>query len=227
MNLLLDILGRAWDVLLDSSVYVLLGIVVAGLVKVFLDPAGVARHLGRGRFKSVIKAALLGVPLPLCSCGVLPAAASLKRQGANSGATTAFLISTPESGVDSLAITYALLDPVMTVARPVAAAATALAAGFAENLAAPPSTALPMAPDLSCPVDGCCRRAGLRARRAQASSHLRPKGPGRHALCLWRAVGRSGHLVPGWSAVGRGDRGGDSRGPVHLLPGQGAWEACC
>lgn len=160
MNLMLDILAQAWDVLLDSSVYVLLGIVVAGLVKVFLDPAGVARHLGRGRFLSVLKAALLGVPLPLCSCGVLPAAASLKKQGANNGATTAFLISTPESGVDSMAITYALLDPVMTVARPVAAAATALAAGFAENLASEPPRAFPMAPDLSCPVDGCCDGLG-------------------------------------------------------------------
>ena len=83
---------------------------------------------------SVFKAALLGVPLPLCSCGVLPAALSLKKQGANNGATTAFMISTPESGVDSIAITYALLDPIMTVARPLVAFVTAAVAGLTENL---------------------------------------------------------------------------------------------
>ena len=93
--------------------------------------------------------------MPLCSCGVLPAAASIKKQGANNGATTAFLISTPESGVDSIAISYALLDPVMTVARPLAAMVTALAAGITENLFSSESDHSE-APDLSCPVDGCC-----------------------------------------------------------------------
>ncbi len=157
MTLILDMLLSAWDLLCDSSVYILFGIVVAGLLRAFLNPATVARHLGKGRFVSVIKAALIGIPIPLCSCGVVPAAASLKRQGANRGATAAFLISTPESGVDSVAITYALLDPVMTAARPIAAFVTAAAAGLAENLL--PSgkeSSPPAAPDLSCPVDGCC-----------------------------------------------------------------------
>jgi len=87
---------------------------------------------------------------------VLPAAASLKKQGANNGATTAFLISTPESGVDSMALTYALLDPVMTVARPAAAFATAAAAGIAENLFPSKEGMEAEVPDLTCPVDGCC-----------------------------------------------------------------------
>jgi uncharacterized membrane protein YraQ (UPF0718 family) len=86
----------------------------------------------------------------------LPAAVSLQKQGANKGATTAFLISTPESGVDSIAVTYALLDPVITVARPVAALVTATAAGVAQNLFEPVEEVKPAAPDLSCPVDGCC-----------------------------------------------------------------------
>ena len=94
----------------------------------------VIRHLGRGRFASVFKAALIGIPIPLCSCGVLPAALSLKKHGANNGATTAFMIATPESGVDSIAITYALMGPVMAIARPMAAFFTAVAAGVAENL---------------------------------------------------------------------------------------------
>jgi uncharacterized membrane protein YraQ (UPF0718 family) len=87
---------------------------------------------------------------------VLPAAVSLRKQGANNGATTSFLISTPESGVDSIAITYALLDPIMTVARPFVAFVTAAAAGIAENLFNPDADNTKITPDLTCPVDGCC-----------------------------------------------------------------------
>ncbi len=87
---------------------------------------------------------------------MLPAAASLKKQGANKGATSAFLISTPESGVDSIAITYALLDPIMTVVRPIAAFVTALAAGFLENSINDPGAGKGIDKDLSCPVDNCC-----------------------------------------------------------------------
>jgi uncharacterized membrane protein YraQ (UPF0718 family) len=130
---------------------------VGGLLKVFLSPSFVADHLGKGKFGSVIKAALFGIPIPLCSCGVLPAAASLKRQGANNGATTAFLISTPESGVDSMAITYALLDPIMTVARPVSAFITAVAAGISENLLhTQKDEDWKQVIDRSCPIDNCC-----------------------------------------------------------------------
>ncbi|RLB22241.1 MAG: permease, partial [Deltaproteobacteria bacterium] len=110
----MQVLVSAWDLLLDSSVYILFGLLVSGALRVFLNPNSVAKHLSNGPVSSVVKSALLGVPIPLCSCGVLPAAVSLKKQGANSGATTAFLISTPESGVDSIAISYALLDPLMT-----------------------------------------------------------------------------------------------------------------
>jgi uncharacterized membrane protein YraQ (UPF0718 family) len=156
MNLLLDILLQSWNILLESSVFILFGLIVSGLLRVFLNPGSVSRHLGQGRFRSVFKASLMGIPIPLCSCGVLPAAAALKKQGANNGAVTSFLISTPESGVDSIAITYALMDPIMTVVRPVAAFVTAFTAGISENLLGRPETSRPIVPDLSCPVDGCC-----------------------------------------------------------------------
>ena len=87
---------------------------------------------------------------------MLPAAVSLRKQGANNGAITAFLISTPESGVDSISITYALLDPVMTVARPVVAFVTAAVAGITENFLGSNRNTTRMSPDLTCPVDGCC-----------------------------------------------------------------------
>jgi uncharacterized membrane protein YraQ (UPF0718 family) len=87
---------------------------------------------------------------------VLPAAVSLRKQGASNGATTAFLISTPESGVDSISITYALLDPIMTVARPFVAFVTAVVAGITENLLDRKNVDHSFTPDLSCPVDACC-----------------------------------------------------------------------
>jgi len=157
MEIVISIFRESWHLLLEASVYILFGMLVGGLLKVFLNPSFVADHLGTGKFSSVIKAALFGIPIPLCSCGVLPAAASLKRQGANNGATTAFLISTPESGVDSMAITYALLDPIMTVARPVSAFITAVAAGISENiLQSQKEDDWERVIDRSCPVDNCC-----------------------------------------------------------------------
>jgi uncharacterized protein len=156
MNMLTEIIMESWRLLQESSIYVLFGIFVAGLMRVFIRPESVNRHLGKRKVSSVLKAAALGVPIPLCSCGVLPAAVSLKRQGANNGATAAFLISTPESGVDSIALTYALLDPVMTAARPAAAFATAAVAGIAENVLDPEKEEKPIEPDLACGVDHCC-----------------------------------------------------------------------
>lgn len=144
-----------WQMLLQAAPYMLFGILAAGLLKVFLKPETVSRHLSGGRFMPVFKAALLGIPLPLCSCGVLPAAATLKREGANRGALTSFLISTPESSVDSIAVTWALLDPVITAARPIAAFITAFAAGIAVNLMRDSSEITTAAQSYSC-GNGCC-----------------------------------------------------------------------
>jgi uncharacterized membrane protein YraQ (UPF0718 family) len=156
MQLFIDVFFQAWRLLSDASIYILFGLLISGLLRVFFSPYAVAQHLGHGKFLPVLKAALIGIPLPLCSCGVLPAAVALKKQGANNGATTAFLIATPESGVDSIAITYALLDPIMTIVRPLAAFVMAAAAGIAENLMNPANLQTYGTPDLSCPVDGCC-----------------------------------------------------------------------
>lgn len=155
-NMICSVLRESWHLLLESSVYILFGLTISGLLRVFLSPNAVSRHLGKGRYKSVFKAAFLGIPIPLCSCGVLPAAVSLRKQGANRGATTAFLISTPESGVDSIAITYALMDPLMTIARPLVAFITAAVAGLSENALETEDRHRSIGPDLSCPIDACC-----------------------------------------------------------------------
>ena len=102
---------------------------MAGILSVCFSPQWIERHLGRPGFGPVVKASLLGVPLPLCSCGVIPVAASIRRHGASRAATTSFLLSTPQTGVDSIAITYALLGPIFAVFRPIAALITGLVGG--------------------------------------------------------------------------------------------------
>lgn len=120
-------------ILVESGPYLLLGLALAGLIKVWIPEESVYRHLGGNDFRSVFKASLFGMPLPLCSCSVIPTATALRQSGASKGATTAFLISTPETGVDSIGVTYALMDPLMTLLRPIAALVTALGAGSAVN----------------------------------------------------------------------------------------------
>jgi len=133
MEILITIMRLSWSFVETSAIYMLFGLLVAGLLHAFIKQEHVYRFLGKGKATSVFLASLIGVPLPLCSCSVIPAAAGLKRQGANKGATLAFLISTPETGVDSISITYALIDPLMTIMRPVSAVITSLFAGLTEN----------------------------------------------------------------------------------------------
>ncbi len=120
-----------WYTLTEMSPYLLFGFLVAGLLSVLISPALVERHLGGRGLWPVVKASFFGVPLPLCSCGVIPVAASLRRHGASRGATTAFLLSTPQTGVDSIFVTYGLLGPVIAVFRPIAAFVAGLVGGAA------------------------------------------------------------------------------------------------
>lgn len=122
----------------EAAPFLLVGLVVAGLVHEFLDTGSIVRALGGRDLRSILTATFLGAPLPLCSCGVLPAALSLRRKGASREATVAFLISTPETGMDSIALTYGLLGPWMAIARPVAAMATAVTAGVLSLFQPPP-----------------------------------------------------------------------------------------
>jgi len=133
VNLLISVFESSWHIMLDAAPFMLFGFLVAGLMRAFVPSSLVARHLGKGP-GSVFKAAVLGAPLPLCSCSVLPAAAGLRQQGASKGATTSFLVATPETGVDSIAASYAMLDPFMTVLRPFAAVFTAVLAGIGVNI---------------------------------------------------------------------------------------------
>ena len=130
IDLSLKFINEFWIVLCQMAPYLLLGFFIAGILSVLISEKYVRKHLGKGKFLPILKATLLGVPLPLCSCGVIPVAASLRRSGAGKGATTSFLISTPQTGVDSILVTYSLLGPVFAVVRPIAALLTGLAGGF-------------------------------------------------------------------------------------------------
>jgi uncharacterized membrane protein YraQ (UPF0718 family) len=109
----------------------MLGFALAGAAHVLLPTERARAWLGRPGWRGVVRASLLGLPLPLCSCSVIPVAAALRKQGAGKGATASFLISTPQTGLDSIAITYALLDPLIAIFRPIASLLSALAGGLA------------------------------------------------------------------------------------------------
>lgn len=134
-SILIGVAIESWEIFLEAAPYLFLGFGVAGLLHILVPDERIMDILGEsaGKVRSVINAAIAGIPLPLCSCGVIPAAISLKKRGATRGAALSFLISTPETGVDSIAITYALLDPLMTVFRPIATFITAVTAGTMDN----------------------------------------------------------------------------------------------
>ena len=118
----------------EMSPYIMLGILVAGLLHVFLSKNFVARHVGGKNIASVFKAALFGVPLPLCSCGVVPTAVYLKNSGASKAAVTSFLISTPQTGIDSITATYGMLGPFFAFFKAAAALIIGMAGGAADFL---------------------------------------------------------------------------------------------
>ncbi|NMM41002.1 SO_0444 family Cu/Zn efflux transporter [Pseudoalteromonas arctica] len=125
----MDLLNNFWQLFLLSAPWLMLGLLIAGLLNVYLPANFLNKHLGKEGFLTTVKAAFIGAPMPLCSCGVIPAAIGLRRAGASKSATTAFLVSTPETGVDSVSVSYVLLGPFMAIIRPIAAICSAIVAG--------------------------------------------------------------------------------------------------
>ncbi|CAB9495633.1 SO_0444 family Cu/Zn efflux transporter [Alteromonas macleodii] len=115
---------------MESAPWLLLGLLVAGVMHELVPVSFLEKHMGSASFGSISKAAIIGAPLPLCSCGVIPAALGLRRSGASKSSTISFLVSTPETGVDSVSVSYALLGPLYAIVRPVAAVVSAIYAGL-------------------------------------------------------------------------------------------------
>ncbi|GAB7079209.1 SO_0444 family Cu/Zn efflux transporter [Megalodesulfovibrio paquesii] len=143
---LTELVTQIWVMLALAGPWMLLGMVMAGLAKGLLPDNFVSRHLGGRGLKPIVLAATIGAPLPVCSCGVLPLAAGLKSQGARRGPLASFLVATPETGVDSIAVTYALMDLPMTLLRPLSAVCTALLTGLAVSRTPETRTLTPLVP---------------------------------------------------------------------------------
>jgi uncharacterized protein len=127
-------LEELWMILTESSVWLVLGFLLAGVVHVLVPREWMLKHLGGKGIVPILKASLLGIPLPLCSCSVIPVAAGLRKQGASKGASAAFAISTPQTGEESIPLTWALFGPVFAFARPIIAVITGLTAGLLIDL---------------------------------------------------------------------------------------------
>ena len=134
MDVITGILKEAYDLFGRMAPFLLFGYFFAGILNVFIKAETISAHLGGNSFKSVLKAALFGVPLPLCSCAVIPAALSLRKEGASRGAVLSFLISTPTTGVDAIFATYSLLGAFFTVYRVLASLVMGILSGALANV---------------------------------------------------------------------------------------------
>ncbi len=150
-----ELLQNIWAVYLDTAIWLLVGLFAAGLVKTYIPEDAMKKWLGGTGFSAVGRAALFGAPLPLCSCGVLPVAIGLHRAGASKEATVSFLISTPETSIDSVAVTYALMGPVMAIYRPVSALMSAIVTGMMVAVVKQDEKQLSEEPIVT---DGCCEK---------------------------------------------------------------------
>jgi uncharacterized membrane protein YraQ (UPF0718 family) len=156
MELLSEIIVKAWNVTAIMAPYLLLGFFVAGVLSAFVPVSFIEKHLGKRGLWQIVKASLLGVPIPLCSCSVIPVAASLRRHGATKGAAISFLTSTPQTGVDSIAATWGLLGPLFAIFRMAVAFVTGVICGATVEALTPPSEES----DDKCSDDNCptCNR---------------------------------------------------------------------
>lgn len=125
----MNFLSIFWNLVIESAPWLLIGYLLAGIIKQVIPSSWVQSQLAKPGFLSIVKGALIGAPLPLCSCGVIPAALAIRKAGASKGATSSFLVATPETGVDSISFSYAVLGPIFALARPISALISAIVAG--------------------------------------------------------------------------------------------------
>lgn len=117
MDVIRIYLTETWSMVAEMGPYLLLGFLVAGLLHKWIQQSWIESHLGKPGLRSIVLASIVGVPMPLCSCGVIPVTASLREKGASKGAATSFLTSTPQTGIDSILATYGMLGPVFAIYR--------------------------------------------------------------------------------------------------------------
>ena len=123
-----------WATVVEMSPYLLFGFLVAGILSVLISQRSVETHLGGKGVWPLVKASLFGIPLPLCSCGVIPVSMSLHKHGASKGSAISFLLSTPQTGIDSILVTLSLLGPLFAIFRPLVAFVTGIIGGALVNV---------------------------------------------------------------------------------------------
>ena len=129
----MNLLNIFWNLVIESAPWLLVGYLLAGIIRQVIPSSWVEKQLAEPGFASIAKGALIGAPLPLCSCGVIPAALAIRKAGASKGATSSFLVATPETGVDSISFSYAVLGPIFAFMRPMGALISAVVAGVLVN----------------------------------------------------------------------------------------------
>lgn len=132
-NYISDYFTSLTELAADMAPYLLLGFLFAGILKVYVPANLLSKYLGGNTFTSSLNASILGIPLPLCSCGVLPTGISLFKNGASRGSSVSFLISTPQTGIDSILVTWSMLGLPFALVRPVAALFTGVMGGTLTN----------------------------------------------------------------------------------------------
>ncbi|SCA56103.1 Permease [Candidatus Terasakiella magnetica] len=152
----MELLTNTLHLFLEAAPWLLFGLVMAGVIKAWMSEKAVQKYIGGKGIGSIFGAALFGAPLPLCSCGVLPAAVGMRRAGGSRPATLSFLISTPETGVDSVAVSYALLGPFMAIVRPIAAVSSAVFTGVLAIFLPEEDNKAQPAQASSCCKTSCC-----------------------------------------------------------------------
>ena len=129
----MEFLRIFWDLVIESAPWLLMGYLLAGIIRQVIPSSWVEKQLAEPGLVSIVKGAFIGAPLPLCSCGVIPTALAIRKAGASKGATSSFLVATPETGVDSISFSYAVLGPIFAIARPIGALSSAIVAGILVN----------------------------------------------------------------------------------------------
>ena len=197
METVVNIVLESWSIMAIMAPYLLLGFLVAGVLGAFVPVSFIETHLGKRGLRQIVKASLLGVPIPLCSCSVIPVTASLRKHGATRGATISFLTSTPQTGVDSIAATWGLLGPLFAVTRTLIAFITGCICGAAVEAFTPSAED----GDNGCDDESCpsCHPAPKALRWKQVFSYgfgVLPRDIGRALLLGILISGLLGALVP-------------------------------
>lgn len=134
MHLILTFFDSLWQLGVAMAPYILFGLIFAGILHEIVPDTIVTKHLGKSNVSSVVKSTVFGIPLPVCSCGVIPLATSIKKSGASKGSTLSFLISTPITGVDSIMATYGIFGWIFTIYRAITSIIIAIVAGILTNI---------------------------------------------------------------------------------------------